>query len=202
MSRYTLSTLVAREAPCRGKNKHNLNASCSPQSARRVREWSHGGRSTPATFFLSFSLLFSFHSRLIEITTLQYDNIAHKHVTISQFRDAITYYAARARKFARRMTPSELPCSIHRHNIDVNTLHLPSHLRLVEPVSTCDTNARHAAVFWWSSFTRQDYSSIQSGKHSVGEFRPILTWEEVRTLATLFTNHARHFEHTRRVTHS
>lgn len=48
MSRYTLPSFVAREAPGRGKNKHNLNASCSPRLAPRIRESNHG-RSTPVT---------------------------------------------------------------------------------------------------------------------------------------------------------
>jgi len=86
MSRYTLPSLVAREALRRGKNKHNLNTSCSPRSAPRIHERSHGT--------LSFFLL---HPRLTEVTTLQCDNIAHKHAMLQQFRDAIIMQRARAR---------------------------------------------------------------------------------------------------------
>lgn len=119
MSRYTLPSLVAREAPRRGKNKHNLNVSRSPRPVSRIRELRITGPldsddvpSLSHAFALSFSLFLA--PRLTEATALQYYNITHKHVARSQqFRDAIIMQRARARARARRMTPSEPSCSIH-----------------------------------------------------------------------------------------
>lgn len=130
-SRYTLLSLVARKAPGRGKNKHNLNVFFRLECVNRVT----GPLDTGATFPLSLFLPLPPSSyRGYSVIILQYHTQTRRDIaTISRCNN----YAARARtrKRARRMTPSELPCSIHIQNIDVNTLHLPSHSRLVEPAS-------------------------------------------------------------------